>query len=425
MFVVSGAPRSGTTLMQRIINTHPNAACTHEYGIDRLLMKIDSLFDMDETSPFIQNAGGDDKPIDARNLDEFSSRRDREAATIGGDAFLVPRRARDRNKFITSFFTNISGKESLGAIGDKTPNLHTTEEFEKIRKELPDIRFIYMIRNPSNVIVSSMRRAKFTEMGHDKWHIDKVNSAIVEWIDNWEHIARLADKYGDSALIVKYEDLEIDYNKETKRLAEFLGLTDNFSQLSISVPEHMRDFRLDPKDSQEVQRCLGGIINDWHNQDASELINKFPRIISSSIDIDDNILANDRATSRYVLRQGFGAVEDWGTWTHGYRASVRFKLRGLTGRHKVVIELAHINFRQQESFQFFIKPEFDSVIEFSLSAAAFRDVARTSFLCTVVEGLVSFDILIPHPKRPDDLPVHDIRPIGMALQSIRPIMVVE
>src|SRR5947209_20578356 len=46
--LVSGPPRSGTTLVQQILNSHPEIVCLHEFNLLRLHDILDPLFSVED-----------------------------------------------------------------------------------------------------------------------------------------------------------------------------------------------------------------------------------------------------------------------------------------------------------------------------------------------------------------------------------------
>lgn len=42
--IASGAPRSGTTFLEQLLNSHENVFCLHEYGLARFVNNVSGLF---------------------------------------------------------------------------------------------------------------------------------------------------------------------------------------------------------------------------------------------------------------------------------------------------------------------------------------------------------------------------------------------
>ena len=75
----------------------------------------------------------------------------------------------------------------LQAFGDKMPNLDLKER-EALKAQYGlSTKVVVVIRNPLDVVSSSMHRAKMAKLKADIWHVEDIGQAIEEWLRNWDY----------------------------------------------------------------------------------------------------------------------------------------------------------------------------------------------------------------------------------------------
>ncbi|GJE61898.1 sulfotransferase family protein [Methylobacterium trifolii] len=360
---------------------------------------------------------------DLRTLHQFDEARWTRVQTVNRDAFPIPRRARDEQAFLRSFFQIVSGKTDLVAVGDKTPNIYDANAVQALRVALGGLKVITIVRNPVDVIASSMRRMVQTQAGGDGWHVTSIHDAIIEWINNWEYLASEFRLGSPDDIFVRYEDLAADYHGEMARIAAFLGVENTFEDLFDQTPEALRDYRLPALDRREVETRLGELVTGWMSKSLSEHLSQTPNVVAP-VRSGEIIACNKPETTRYILRKGFGAVEGWGCWTHGTHAEIRFRIEGAKADAKVWIELSYIAWPgDRGSVDFAIKPKDGAIYVVNKVVDAGRPHERSDFVCDAPDGVVEFEIFIPRPKRSDQEPLAENRPLGIGLMSIKPTLV--
>lgn len=204
---VGGCPRSGTTLLRTMLNSHPELALPRE---TRFVL---------ETWARRAEFGDLREPANRRRLARSIFRRRR---THGDRLDVPPRRG------VTSL---VAAPPTLGSLlgtcfalyaerhgkprwGDKRPMyvLH----LDAIFAMFPDAQFVNLVRDPRSVVASIRKLGWF---GGD----------VVPAVDLWERSVRAADTWRDRLrpdqfLDVRYEDLVADPAAVLRQLCAFLGL---------------------------------------------------------------------------------------------------------------------------------------------------------------------------------------------------------
>lgn len=143
--------------------------------------------------------------------------------------------------------------------GDTKVVGHKTTHSEPIVAELLqhkyDLKVIYMIRDPRDVVISAIHR--FPRMS--SFH------AVKNWRDGYERIRPLLNikLFRTRILKVRYEDLLLDTDSVLERLSSFLGVE------NIGLPDRMRDYGRDWHDNSAFNDLGRGLdpkpIGRWKN----------------------------------------------------------------------------------------------------------------------------------------------------------------
>src|SRR5262245_32654294 len=144
LFVV-GCPRSGTTLLQRMLDAHPQLAVANDsHFIPRVFRKLDAAGDVPLTTEIIAAV---------ENYHRFYR--------LGLSHELVERAAATAgtySQFVAALYTEFAGMCGKQLGGEKTPDYvrHVT----LLHRLFPQAKFIHIIRDGRDVMLSTLEWAK-------------------------------------------------------------------------------------------------------------------------------------------------------------------------------------------------------------------------------------------------------------------------
>jgi hypothetical protein len=201
LFII-GCPRSGTTLMRLIFNSHPELAIPDETGI----------FDWLYNRPLYKKL----LPLKA-SKNQVLVKSLGEVVTKQFDA--LPASKRKSPKAIIDFLLqSYAQREQKSYWGEKTPlNIYYLATILNI---YPDATIIYMIRDPRAVASSFKRYVDHKRGKEDFWITEDVNKAIKLWKTSVEQ----AMEFKNQITFVKYEDFVRKPQSTIQRLCEIIGL---------------------------------------------------------------------------------------------------------------------------------------------------------------------------------------------------------
>ena len=203
-FFIVGTGRSGTTLLQRMLAAHPGIAIPPETQFfsrfDPALRFTDPLRPRDvdawlasvEADPWWGELG-----LDIERL---------RAHVEGGDRFA--------HDLLMWFVRELSPGAPEGVrFGEKTP--HHEKRIARIASLFPDGRFIHIVRDPRDVVLSLRREAWWP------WRsVQRTARAVRQTLRRQRFAERvLTDRY----LRVRYEDLATDPERTLRAVCAFLG----------------------------------------------------------------------------------------------------------------------------------------------------------------------------------------------------------
>lgn len=179
--LIVGMPRSGTTLVEQIIDAHPRA-----FGAGELNDLHGMVFEL-VRGPYIPSPAGYKRQSMDRLADRYLSHLKE----------LAPTAAR---------------------ITDKAPlNFRNLAFYGAM---LPGARFIHCLRDPRDTCLSCYFQsiAGYFPQGHDLAHLGHFYNDHIRLMDHWKRLmpGRILD--------VRYEDVIDDQEGQTRRLLDFIGL---------------------------------------------------------------------------------------------------------------------------------------------------------------------------------------------------------
>lgn len=244
--IVGGCPRSGTTLLNFILNTHKNIGITNEVSIFHLCEKIGDLY------------------FRERQLADSTERKKTQKENWKQDEILelIPKKNQSSIKILTEIYKDtFPEKKEIKWFGDKFPKYYQ-HNYSDPRIPLRNIKYIHITRDPILAINSMLRRAKNTKLGVDTWKgASTIEDGINEWISAWNYITSIKD---DTHLHLKYEDLIKNPIKTISLIANFLEVNQKY--FSLNRINNQPDC-LEPITSKEISKInfnLESISESWH-----------------------------------------------------------------------------------------------------------------------------------------------------------------
>jgi hypothetical protein len=207
LFFVCGAPKSGTTWLQRILDAHPEVCCSGE-------------------GHFITRFSG---PL-ATVMNDYNRELKVEAQQVyEGSPYYAPVSQAEFDDMARSFIlARMKARADARTrwVGDKTPSY--TRNLDILHRLFPTAKIIHIVRDPRDVAVSRMahnRRAGRTEAltpGAEQ-HRLTLQSAVQIWIDAVTAVDAFAQKHPGLVHELRYRDLHDDPIGAAGRLFGFLG----------------------------------------------------------------------------------------------------------------------------------------------------------------------------------------------------------
>ena len=219
-FVV-GMPRAGTTFVVHRLNEHPAIAAFGEsrfWGNDWIEPDDGGSYGAEGLgrvrAKFVAN------PLDT-NVGEFGPEADRpgwmnhlgrpELAALVADTIDGITPPADPGAVFTAYAAAIAAAEGKQVAVEKTP--HHVRHVDRIRRHLPDARFVIMIRGPQEFLLSYKHKGDTTKRDEIRARADMRWQSVgvsLLWRSYLRHSLVAAERLGDAGLLVRNEDLDAD-----------------------------------------------------------------------------------------------------------------------------------------------------------------------------------------------------------------------
>ncbi|NEP35317.1 sulfotransferase [Moorena sp. SIO3B2] len=207
---VSGAPRSGTTLLQLVLSAHPQITVTPETHF------IQQLFAKDFTTKQLNREQKEvaialmrsDKKLNSWpnfNLDQF-------IATVSWKTDLTISQLLDS---LFNFFAcqNNSGTDYLGNKKGCYAKKPYTDYTQKV---FPDARFIYIVRDPRDIVRSMLDNIYF---------VKSLEEAATICQSRGQGIWEMKENFPETVFVVRYENLILTPEKVCSQICAFLDIS--------------------------------------------------------------------------------------------------------------------------------------------------------------------------------------------------------
>lgn len=270
LFVV-GCPRSGTTLLQRMLDNHP-----------QLTIANDTHFILRAAKRILRR---DPRPLLTPELVTAvqSYRRFYRMGLDDGDVKVAAEHCQTYAEFVSRLYTLRGKKNRKNLSGEKTPD--NCRNMPLLHGLFPEARFVHIIRDGRNTALSALNWANENK-GPGKWSLwkeDSLATCALWW--RWQAGRGARDGYalGDRYYHrVKYEDLVAGPETSLKAIAGFLGIPysddmvnyhegktrhePGLSAKSAWLPpvKNLRDWRTDlsPEDIEVFQGIAGDLLRE-------------------------------------------------------------------------------------------------------------------------------------------------------------------
>jgi hypothetical protein len=251
VFVV-GCPRSGTTLVKRMLEMLPELAITGEtHWI---------------TIPFKgKQALATDRKATPQQIDRISAHR-------GFAKLALPQDEADRilgasmvySEMVSEIFDVYGRVRGKPLVGDKTPSY--ARFVRELHDQWPNAKFIHIIRDGRDVCLSLLnwKKAEHAAGRFATWNEDRLTTSALRW--DWNvRLAREAAATLPAGLYheVRYESLVADPERQARYICDFLGLA--YKPLMLRF--HEAHTRTDPRlDAKNAWLPVTQGLRDWRTQ---------------------------------------------------------------------------------------------------------------------------------------------------------------
>ncbi len=264
VFIV-GCPRSGTTLLQLIVDAHPLIAITPEtHWIPQLFERRKGLTPEGlVTRPLIEFL------LELPGFTRLGITRDQLLTMLAGD------RPVSYSSFVTGILDLYGKARGKTLVGDKTPGY--VRRMNTLHLLWPEARFIHLIRDGRDVYLSMCHRPlhKPKRGDFDTWAEDPALTAALWWELNVQAGRRAGNSLGSRLYYeLRYESLIIHPREECERLSGFLGLPFDDALLRFNEDQPKRKMR----------RPITVGLRDWRTEMPAEDVERFEAATGSLLD---------------------------------------------------------------------------------------------------------------------------------------------
>ena len=310
LFIV-GCPRSGTTLLKRMVNAHPYIAIPHEsHWIPRWYEERRGLTPEGFVNPDLISSLLEYARFGRLGL----SREDLEALIKSGEPVSY-------STFVSGVFDLYGKAQGKPLVGDKTPGY--ARRLRTLHTLWPQARFVHLIRDGRDVCLSAInwsRKANYFAERFPTWSEDPVTTAAL-W---WEWHVRLAREMGSSLgpdlyYEIRYESLITKPAEECESLCAFLGVPDRKGMLSF----HEGRTRTDKgRDAKHAWLPVTAGLRDWRVQMLAKDVERFEAVAGDLLDELDYA----RAVQRSAPEAWEQALMIRGLFTQNVRSRAKYPL---------------------------------------------------------------------------------------------------
>lgn len=229
-----GNKRSGTSLLVRVLNLHPNIFISHESDV------VWILYQFHRQQPFVAHRWDSDRGM-------------KHTVAAAGDLLQHSRRPEENFRAVIcklmeqgTPWLKPMHKPDLRWIGDKKPFQHIDPDLVPfIRESFPDALFLHIVRHPCAVAASS---ESFNETGFGDFWLDlTLEQKVDRWAENEELVRQMRDEMPERVHSLRYEDFCRHTSQELERIFRFLGVPADENAMKEAAKGTLAGVRSYPK----------------------------------------------------------------------------------------------------------------------------------------------------------------------------------
>jgi hypothetical protein len=292
-----GSPRSGTTLLQRIVDAHSQIAIASEsqwiarYYNRRIGLTPDGIVTPDLVPKLLEHPKFHRLAISGEVLEEL----------------VEPGGPIEYAAFVSQLFDHYGRARGKPLAGDKTPNY--TRQIHVLHRLWPRAKFVHLIRDGRDVCLSLLnwkrKAARMAEL-FPTWEEDPIATAALCWerdVGQGREQGRLLgpESYDE----IRYESLVTRPEEEVRGLCSFLGVPYEPAMLEFHPGRTRSEPGLSPK---EAWLPITPGLRDWRSQMRRADVERFEAAAGGLLDE----LSYSRAcpAPRAALRDGAARLRD-------------------------------------------------------------------------------------------------------------------
>jgi hypothetical protein len=271
VFIV-GSTRSGTTLLQRLVNAHPQIAVVHEtHWIARYFEKRQGVTPEGFVTPELIP-----RLLEYHRFPKMKVGREQLERLIDSDEPV------SYSSFVSSIFDLYGQRKGKCLVGDKTPSY--VLNIPTLHRLWPTAKIVHIIRDGRDVCLSMLywKKAHVAAGRLTTWTEAPVSTTAL-W---WKQRVRLGREDGialgpELYYEIRYEALVSQPATECAALCDFLGLPRDDTMLRFYEGREKPDFGLDAK---RAWRPITPGLRDWESQMTFDDMERFEAAAGDLLD---------------------------------------------------------------------------------------------------------------------------------------------
>ena len=311
-----GCPRSGTTLLQRMLDAHPELTVTNDtHFVPRVLEKH-------VPEVVAAAAGGTRVPLTAALVDAVTGyHRFRRLGVTVAEARALAVDCDDYASFVSRLYAAVAGRAGKRLAGEKTPDF--VRRLPLLLGLFPRSRVVHIVRDGRDTALSLLGWAN-ADKGPgrlDYWRTDPTAVAALWW--RWQvETGQYDGARLPSSLYyeLRYEDLVAAPEAEAERLCAFLGLSPSAAMTQFHRGKERRAAGVSAK-QQWLPPTRG--LRNWRSEMPADDALLFDALCGDLLDR----LGYARAGTAREVERVCGRADRARAWFEGWRAERQRKER--------------------------------------------------------------------------------------------------